>query len=145
VITHIRHTGIVVVDLDRALTFWCDLLGFRVIKRTVESGPYLDSMMGLRNAKVTTVKLAAPDENLIELLHFHSHRDEPAWRGTPHSTGLTHIALTVDDLDAEYARLGTAGVRFFSPPQTSPDGNVKVTYGSGPEGLLLELVEVLNK
>jgi len=144
-ITHIRHTGIVVADLERALSFWCDVLGFRIVKRMDESGPYLDAMMGLRNARATTVKLAAPDDNLVELLHFHSHPDQSAWRGTPYSTGLTHIAFTVDDLDSDCARLGAAGVKFFAPPQTSPDGNVKVTYGSGPEGLLLELVEVLKK
>lgn len=144
-ITHFRHAGIVVADLERALAFWCDVLGFRVLKRMEESGPYLDAMLGLKDVKATTVKLAAPDGNLVELLHFHSHPDQPAWSGKPYSTGLTHLAFTVDDLDAECARLREAGVRFFAPPQRSPDGNVKVTYGSGPEGLLLELVEVLKK
>lgn len=144
-ITHIRHTGIVVADLERALSFWCDVLGFRVIKQMEESGPYLDAMMGLRDVRVTTVKLAAPDGNLIELLRFHSHPDKPAWTGTPYSTGITHIAFTVDDIDATCVRLRAAGVKLFAPPQLSPDGNVKVTYVSGPEGLLMELVEVLKK
>jgi catechol 2,3-dioxygenase-like lactoylglutathione lyase family enzyme len=144
-ITHIRHTGIVVADLECVLSFWCDVLGFRIVNRMIESGSYLDAMMGIKNAKATTVKLAAPDDNLVELLHFHSHPDQPAWRGTPYSTGLTHIALTVDNLDSECVRLSAAGVTFFAPPQTSPDGKAKVTYGTGPEGLLLELVEVLKK
>lgn len=144
-ITHIRHTGIVVADLDRVLSFWRDVLGFRITQRMEESGQYLDAVMGLKNARATTIKLAAPDGNLVELLHFHSHPDQSAWRGTPFSTGLTHISFTVDDLDSQCARLRDAGVKFFSEPQTSPDGNAKVTYGAGPEGLLLELVEVLNK
>jgi catechol 2,3-dioxygenase-like lactoylglutathione lyase family enzyme len=144
-ITSIRHAGIVVADLSRALAFWRDVLGFRVIRQMEESGSYLDRMLGLQNAKATTVKLAAPDGNLIELLHFHSHPDSAEWTGTPVSTGLTHLAFTVDDLAAEQARLTAAGVRFLSPSQVSPDGNVKVMFGVGPEGLLLELVEVLQK
>jgi len=143
-ITQIRHVGLVVADLDRALAFWCDLLGFRVTKRMDESGAHIDAMMGLRDVRVTTVKMAAPDGNLLELLHFHSHRDKPAWVGTPHSTGLTHMALTVDDLDSVCQKLVDFGVNFSAPPQYSPDGYAKVTYGRGPEGIILELVEVLR-
>lgn len=143
-ITAIRHTGLVVTDLDQALRFWCDLLGFRVAKRMDESGPHLDAMMGLEQVRVTTVKLSAPDGNLVELLRFHSHPDAPAWEGKPCSTGFTHIALTVQDLDAAYEKLGAAGVHFNAPPQRSPDGYAKVCYCRGPEGVLLELVEVLQ-
>lgn len=142
-ITAIRHTGLVVADLEGALRFWCDVLGFRVVKRMDESGPHIDAMMGLRDVLVTTVKLAAPDDKLVELLHFHSHPDEPRWNGGPFSTGLTHIALTLPDLDLAYARLSRAGVTFPSLPQRSPDGTVRVIYGIGPEGIILELVEVL--
>lgn len=144
-ITEIRHTGLVVADLDNALSFWCDLLGLRVIKRLDESGPHIDAMMGLENVQMTTVKLAAPDGNVIELLHFHSHPDQPAWTGAPHSTGFTHVALTVDDLDAAYNKLAETGIIFNAPPQQSPDGYARVTYCRGPEGILLELVEVLQK
>ena len=143
-ITQIRHTGLVVANLQSALHFWCDVLGFRVVKQMDESGPHIDAMMGLMDVRVTTAKLVAPDERMIELLHFQSHPDRPAWEGTPYSTGLTHVAMTVTDLDASCERLKSEGVVFSAPPQLSPDGAVKVTYGKGPEGVLLELVEVLK-
>lgn len=143
-ISAIRHTGLVVGDLERALHFWCDVLGFKVMKQMDESGPHIDAMMGLQDVRVTTVKLAAPDGNLIELLQFHSHPDRPQWDGTPHSTGFTHIALTVEDLDQLVEKLTREGVSFPAPPQRSPDGNVKVIYAKGPEGILLELVEILK-
>lgn len=143
-ITQIRHTGLVVANLEVALHFWRDVLGFRVAKQMEEAGPHIDAMMGLTGVRVTTVKLTAPDERMIELLHFHSHPDCPAWMGTPHSTGFTHVALTVDDLVATCKKLSEAGVTFKAPPQLSPDGAVKVTYGKGPEGVLLELVEILK-
>jgi catechol 2,3-dioxygenase-like lactoylglutathione lyase family enzyme len=144
-ITEIRHVGLVVADLEGALRFWRDVMGFRITKQMDESGPYIDAMMGLQNARVTTVKLAAPDGKLVELLHFPSHPDRAAWTGKPYSTGFTHIALTVEDVDAECRRLAQAGVTFSAPPQRSPDGYARVTYGRGPEGVLLELVEVVGK
>lgn len=142
-ITQIRHTGLVVANLQSALHFWCDVLGFRIVKQMDEFGPHIDAIMGLRDVRVTTVKLAAPDERMIELLHFQSHPDGPSWVGGPYSTGFTHVAMTVADLDASCEKLQAEGVVFSAPPQLSPDGAVKVTYGKGPEGVLLELVEVL--
>lgn len=143
-ITQIRHTGLVVTDLEKALHFWCGLLGFKVARQMEESGPHIDAMMGLKDVRVTTAKLSAPDGGMIELLRFHSHPDRPRWEGSPYSIGFTHVAMTVLDLDATCKKLAAEGVAFFAPPQLSPDGNVKVTYCAGPEGVLLELVEMLR-
>ncbi len=143
-ITQIRHTGLVVADLDGALLFWRDLLGFRVEKQMDESGPHIDAMMSLKNVLVTTVKMTAPEGGMIELLHFQSHPDLPTWQGKPYSTGFTHLAMTVGNLDEAYKKLSVAGASFPAPPQYSPDGTVKVIYCKGPEGVLLELVEKLS-
>ena len=144
-ITAIRHVGLVVTDLDKALYFWCETMGFVVSRKMEEEGPHIDAMMGLQGVRVTTAKLKAPDGNLLELLHFGSHPDKDYWEGFPYSTGLTHIALTVNDLEDTCRRLHDAGVTFPDHPQKSPDGAVKVIYATGPEGILLELVEVINK
>jgi len=140
-ISSIRHTGLVVADLQKALHFWCHVLGFKLVKQMDESGPHIDAMMGLVDVRVTTAKLAAPDGNLIELLHFHSHPDQPRWNGAPYTTGFTHIAMTVESLDLLISKLKQENVIFPSEPQSSPDGCVKVIYAKGPEGVLLELVE----
>ena len=140
----IRHTGLVVADLDRALHFWCEVLGFVVERQMDESGPHIDAMMGLNRVRVTTAKLAAPDGNLIELLQFHSHPDKPIWAGEPYSTGFTHIALTVENLDELLLRIKAVGATAPAKPQFSPDGKVKVIYVTGPDGVLLELVEVIR-
>lgn len=143
-ITAIRHAGLVVADLEQSLKFWCDGMGFVVSRQIDESGPHIDAMMGLKEVRVTTAKLAAPDGSLLELLCFHSHPDKPRWLGTPYSTGFTHIALAVEDLDETLRRLKQFGTSIPAKPQFSPDGKVKVIYATGPEGVLLELVEVLK-
>jgi catechol 2,3-dioxygenase-like lactoylglutathione lyase family enzyme len=144
-ISAIRHTGLVVTDVARAIHFWCELLGFRLVRQIDEMGPHIDAMMGLQGVKVTTAKLAALDGSLIELLQFHSHPDKPVWGGQPFSTGFTHIALTVSDLDGLLERLVPFAVTVPGAPQLSPDGMVKVIYVQGPEGVLLELVQELKQ
>ena len=140
-----RHVGIVVADLERTLEFWCDILGFHIQRRMLETGPFIDALLGMKGVEVTTVKLAGPDGNQVELLHFHSHSGQSGWQGTPSATGLTHLAFTVSDLDNLCTRLASAGVKFFAGPQIAPDGGAKVVCACGPENLLLELVEVLEK
>jgi catechol 2,3-dioxygenase-like lactoylglutathione lyase family enzyme len=41
-ITQISHTGLEVADLEGALLFWRDLLGFRLEKQMDESGPLIN-------------------------------------------------------------------------------------------------------
>ena len=42
-IKDIRHTGIVVFDLDRSMHFYMEKLGFKVLKRMNESGSFIDT------------------------------------------------------------------------------------------------------
>tara|TARA_B110000438_G_scaffold302176_1_gene359075 strand:- start:5125 stop:5559 length:435 start_codon:yes stop_codon:yes gene_type:complete len=143
-ISGFRHIGLVVTNLEESKEFWCDLLGFKLVKQMEESGPHIDAMMGLVDVRVTTAKIKCPDGMILELLYFKSHPDKPSWLGTPFSTGLTHIAFTVENLQETYDKLTKVGVTFPASPQTSPDGTVEVIYAKGPEGILLELVEVLS-
>ena len=141
-IKSIRHTGIVVVDLDASLHFYRDLLGFEITKKMEESGGFIDTILSLSNVALTTVKMAAPDGSLIELLKYHSHPRKMNVREIC-DIGITHMALEVKDLDKVYKRLKGEGIVFTADPQVSPDGYAKVTFCSAPEGTSIELVEVL--
>jgi catechol 2,3-dioxygenase-like lactoylglutathione lyase family enzyme len=138
----------VVDDLDASLDFYRNLLGFEIIRRMEETGDFIDTILALDAVRVTTVKMAAPGGQLIELLKFHSHSDppRPGRRGRIRvfDAGPTHIALTVVDLDRVHHRLTAHGVSFNAPPRLSPDGSVKVTFCRAPEGTLVELVEELQ-
>jgi catechol 2,3-dioxygenase-like lactoylglutathione lyase family enzyme len=141
-IKDIRHTGIVVIDLEASLYFYSDLLGFQVVKKMEESGGYIDKILSLRNVKVTTVKMAAPNGQMIELLHYDSHPRKQGSRAIC-DIGISHIAFTVENLNSVYERLESKGVSFNSPPQLSSDGYAKVGFCKAPEGTFIELVEVL--
>ena len=142
-IKDIRHTGIVVDDLEASLHFYSDLLGFQIVKQMEEAGDYIDNISSLRKVKVTTVKITSPSGQMIELLKYNSHPIEQKTREIS-EIGISHIAFTVDNLDMEYERLKGKEIQFNSPPQLSPDGYAKVTFCRAPEGTLIELVEILS-
>lgn len=140
----IRHTGIVVKDLKRALHFYRNLLGLKIVKQMKEAGEFISKISRLKNVKVTTIKLAA-DENssLIELLFYYSPPKRKIAKKEVCNLGISHIAFTVKDIEKEYKRLTKVGVKFNSLPQVSTDGYAKVVFCRDFENNLIELVEVL--
>lgn len=144
--THsLRHFGIVVHDLDKALDFYCAQLGFKVARRMEESGGFLDTILNAESVQVTTVKLAADEgQTLLELLRFAVPYTEKNNACSLFSTGPTHFALTVGDLLQVYKQLQSFGTKFLSTPQTSPDGMAMVAFCRDPEGNLIELVQNLE-
>jgi catechol 2,3-dioxygenase-like lactoylglutathione lyase family enzyme len=42
----IDHVGLTVADLDRAVEFWCDRLGLRLLHRATETGPDIAALIG---------------------------------------------------------------------------------------------------
>ena len=143
-INGVRHTGIVVNEIENAIKFWVNLLGFKVVVDQIEEGEFIDKLLGLENVLVRTVKLAAQDGSLVELLHFISHKSLPTWDGNPYKTGLTHIAFNVADISNVVSILEQNGYSQVNRYQKSPNGKVLVCYVKGFEGLLLELVEQLD-
>ena len=141
----IRHMGIVVSDMEKALYFYRDLLGLKIVKDMNEKGQYIDKILNLHDVAVRTVKIAADDGNLIELLFFESHPAAKHKVKEMHGIGCSHVAFTVENLDADYERLRNGGIVFNSSPQYSPDDYAKVAFCKDPDGTLIELVEVLSK
>ena len=56
-IKNVRHTGIVVSDIERSIRFYTELLGFKIEKDMLESGTYIDNFSDLVDAEVRTVKI----------------------------------------------------------------------------------------
>ena len=138
----VRHAGISVRDLERSLTFYRDGLGLTVRLQADESGRFLEEILGLPGARVTTVKLGAEQgPTLVELLRYDEPRPSPGSGREVHDWGPSHLALTVTDLDGLHHRLTEAGVIFRSSPRLAPDGRAKVAFCADPDGTPVELVE----
>ena len=143
-IINIRHTGIVVANMDESKRFYRDLLGFTIQKQMLETGEYISAVLHAAGTEVKTVKMSAPDGQLIALLEFVSSKNKPRPRAI-HDVGISHVAFTVRNLDEEHKRLQNAGISFLSAPQASPDGYAKVVFCRAPERTYVELVEVLGR
>lgn len=140
----IRHSGVVVADLERALKFYRDVLGFEIRVQADESGPFIEKILGINGIAVTTVKMMAPNGGMLELLHFKTLHAAPVSNDKEVTTnGWTHVALTVTNLDGLYDKMRAAGVFFTTEPIVSPGGKAKVTFCRDPENNLIELVEEL--
>lgn len=139
----LRHVGVVVSDMEKSLAFYRDLLKLKVVKDFSDEGGYIDSILGLKGVKLRMVKLITEDGSMVELLHYISHPRTPLPERQICEIGCSHIAFTVSDIDSEYERLSSVGVEFTSPPFVSPDGHAKVAFCREPNGVFIELVEVL--
>lgn len=138
----VDHAAISVPDLQQAVDFYCDVLGFTLESESgwPRGAKRVDRLVGLEDseAKVVMVKLG---DTRIEIFEYVSPAPRPrdgAFRVCDH--GITHFCLRVSGIEAEYARLVEAGVEFNAPPVDV--GSSICVYGRDPFGNVIELKEL---
>jgi len=144
----IAHVGITVRDMDKAVTFYRDTLGFRVLGDVMIEGEEADRITRLKGTKLRAVYVKSENDVKgppIELLHFLAPVAE---LGSPYSRlnnpGITEVAFWVKDIEQTYEALCKQGVEFYSPPQLfelEGYGKVKAVYFWDPDGTTLELMQ----
>jgi catechol 2,3-dioxygenase-like lactoylglutathione lyase family enzyme len=145
-VSRIDHVGITVSDVDRALDFYRDLLGLRVVADNTITEPAVAELLGLDSVELRIVDLDSGDGRIVELLQYL----QPAGTRLDYESSdaaTEHIAFTVDDLAAIRARLAEAGAKIVSrrpltidDPGGSFDGAICL-YVRDPDGAILELVQ----
>ena len=139
-----RHIGISVTDIEKSLIFYRDLMGLKIQRIMNENGDFIDKILANSDVNVKTVKLSVNNNTtLIELLEFKKPKPNVE-RINIENIGASHVAFTVYDLDKCYKILSNKGIKFKSAPQISPDGYAKVVFCEDPDGMPVELVQVLN-
>jgi catechol 2,3-dioxygenase-like lactoylglutathione lyase family enzyme len=136
--------GIVVNDLEKTRDFWIHTLGFKLHIEAKEQSPYIDELLAVKDPRLTTVKLIDSNGFIIELLKFENYQVENSWSGDLKTSGLTHIALTVDNLEGLVDNLKKQNYAPLSDIKISPSKKVKVVFVKGPEAIMLELVQELE-
>jgi len=141
----IHHTAISTGDMDRALRFYRDLIGFQEVwSSSWDVGTEaVDKIVGLKDSSAQVVMLKLGNA-CVELFQYKTPQpklSEPRRPVCDH--GITHLCLQVTDIQKEYERLKAAGMVFHCPPQDGGRG-LRVTYGRDPDGNVVELLEVLD-
>ena len=142
----IHHTAISTGDIERALRFYRDLLGFKEVwSSSWKVGTeVVDSIVGLKDSSARVAMLQAGNA-CIELFQYETPHPKVGDANRPVCDhGITHLCLQVQDIDAEYERLKAAGMRFHCSPQVGGSG-LRVTYGRDPDGNVVELLEVTSQ
>lgn len=137
------HTAISVMDVDRSIAFYTDLLGFHIGGRSLNRGPEQDRLDGLRGCEVDVVALqpsVAPTPH-VELLHYRT----PPGRTLTAEIRANDVASArqihqVDDLDALVGRLEAAKVPFVSPGIVSLRSGRKAAAIRDPDGHMIVLM-----
>ena len=137
---HFDHLTIVVRDVDRAKAFF-GVLGFKEAMSVVIAGEPFASYMGVPGIEADHVTLVldnASPRTEIQLLRYRPPDPvpDPNIRDL-HKLGMNHICFTVDDIEAEVAKLKANG--FATRNQIMDFHSRKLVFIDGPEGVTIEL------
>ena len=132
----IDHVGLAVPNLDEAIAFHTNVLGWRVLHReTNEEQGVEEAMIGTGDqlAENAQIQLLAPLNENSTIATF-IDRNGP---------GMQQLAYRVRDLDAVSATLKERGVRllFPEPKRGTNDSRINFCHPKDTGGVLLELVE----
>jgi catechol 2,3-dioxygenase-like lactoylglutathione lyase family enzyme len=139
-----NHTGVIVTDLDRAIGFFRDLLGFEVLSRAPRDPALIGRMTGLPAPRIEIAYLQGPGHR-VELIRYATNGMRRFEQPRVYDDGAAHIALDVDDVDAAVAAAAEHGVLPVGEIITIDDGpnkGRKVVYLQSAYGLSLEFIQV---
>lgn len=102
-ISHVKFISIPTSDQDRALTFWTEAVGCRVLT---------DQPMGDDSDRWIELRVGSSDTRLVLSGH-----------GVP---GPFHGAFACDNVDQTYQELSSRGVEFLKPPKKEPWGTFAI-------------------
>lgn len=125
-LTRLHHVALIASDYARSRDFYTRILGLAVVHEH-----YREARQSWK------LDLALPDGSQIELFSFPAPPPRPS---RPEACGLRHLALVVDDLDAERARLQRLGV-VLEPVRLDEFTDARFCFFADPDGLPIELVE----
>ncbi|MCH7735402.1 MAG: VOC family protein [Chloroflexi bacterium] len=142
-VTGFNHTGLVVDDIERMVSFYCDDLGLEELNRVESNAPPEGNHTGISGSRRTLVFVGFEDGHKIELVKYHEPESTDGHQEIP-ELGTAHICFNVDDLEKTHSELSARGVRFVTAPlfrETEGGGRHGIVYAQDPEGNWLEFIE----
>ena len=143
------HVGLVVSDIETAITFYCEALGLQLRHRQTQDNEYTSNLVGYENVRLHVAQLclagghASRSGHLLELVQYER---PPGIEGQPENRrlGTCHVAFEVADIDVTRRRLEALGATFHGPCQDIAAGINKggmAVYLRDPDGNNLELIQ----
>ncbi len=122
------HVGIAVGNMDEAIAWWHDLLGFEFVSR--DTYAFMDNM---------EIAFIRRDGFEIELFCAPSTHALDAFYDADNTViGTKHIAFEIDDMDAALARIAELNVHINFTTEMEGD---RVCFVADPWGTPVELIQ----
>lgn len=142
------HTGFVVENLEKSLSFYVDILQFNIERGPlILSGEWISDVVGENNVSMKQAHVGTGDGHSIELIQYIFPTDINKNRNSSvYFRGSAHCAFVVDDLLAWYEYLKLKKVKILSNKQPSIR-DVKYPYAryalyiQDYDGNVIEMVE----
>lgn len=140
----IHHPSIVTTDLDRALSFYRDLLGLQPVSEMgweagTEVSDWASGITGIQNSTVRAVTLKAGNA-FLEIFEYSKPTPRHDGPTALSDKGIAHICFDVIDADETHATLTAAGVRFVSGPVDA--GPTRIAFCQDPDGNFIEIQQI---
>ena len=131
-----NHFTVLSDDLEETRRFYCDLLGFVAEREISPPDESSAQLMSLVPPLAMTAAYLVRDGLVLELLHFAAAgQTQPFRERTMNEPGLTHLSLSVDDLDATLARVPEFGGEVVAGSNIGAAAFIR-----DPDGQLVELL-----
>ncbi len=142
-VLRVGHVGICVSDMQRALAFYCDLLGFRPLSETNVADALSAKLLRLPEVDQTTVFV---ERDGVRLALFEFRRPKAQGSGrvrAMNETGMAALMLRVAGLDALVEKIRAAGFRVLDETRIEhPAYDSKLLFVCDGDGTLIELIEI---
>lgn len=144
-ITGLAHSAVCVPDMDAAISWYADVLGLRVLSPPYRmEGDRIERDMGdlVPSPVVITAAILGTDDGdrVIELVEYPNVDVSVNDDVSITHTGITHVGLVCDDLDATRATLEQHGVEFLTTGLAKIAG-LRTTWFRDPWGTVFILME----
>lgn len=126
-IRSLAHAALMVYDVDNALKFYRDTLGFTEMMRLSHD-----------SGELMLVYLRMTDDQFIEIFPGGKQKRGPDWN----DTAFNHICLSVENIEETATALRERGIIITSGPKLGLDGNYQC-WIEDPEGNRIEFMQLM--
>jgi methylmalonyl-CoA/ethylmalonyl-CoA epimerase len=126
----IHHVGVVVPNLEQAMSFWRDLLGLRLTKsQTVQDQGVKAALLQVGESEIELLEPLSPDNGVGKFL---------ARRGG----GLHHVCFETEDVERELDGAKAKGIQLIDQkPRPGLAGMICFLHPKATRGVLVEYAQ----
>jgi methylmalonyl-CoA epimerase len=128
---NIDHIAVAVPNLEDAVAFFVDVLGFRLVRRLETRGRrtgMISAVMEYNQLKFVLCQGTEPDSSMSKLVDAHG-------------AGVAHIAIAVDDVQSAVDELSERGLHFITSVIGGPNLQQVFTSRNSATGISWEFLK----